>query len=146
MIPHIYPPTYRVWAILAIAVMLGWTTTAWGDAPYVLSVEQLKRALDKARSPKDKGFILVDVRTPEEHQSGYIPGTDFNIDFREIQERHRELGAKPDDHIVVYCQSGHRSNIAANILVDLGYKYVYNVAGSMNAWQAAGYPVEYPKR
>ena len=47
-----------------------------------------------------------------------------------------------EDHLVVYCQSGHRSNIAAEPLADLGYRHVYNVAGSMNAWLAAGFPVE----
>jgi rhodanese-related sulfurtransferase len=93
-----------------------------------------------------KGFILVDVRSVEEHATGFIPGTDFNIDFREMKSRHRELGAQLDQHIVVYCQSGHRSNIAAETLADLGYKHVYNVSGSMNAWQEAGFPVETPKR
>jgi rhodanese-related sulfurtransferase len=47
-----------------------------------------------------------------------------------------------EDHLVVYCQSGHRSNIAAETLADLGYRHVYNVTGSMNAWLAAGFPVE----
>jgi rhodanese-related sulfurtransferase len=78
--------------------------------------------------------------------SGFIPGTDMNIDFREIQQRHRELRANLEDHIVVYCQSGHRSNSAAETLTTLGYKHVYNVVGSMNAWESAGFPLEYPKR
>ena len=108
---------------------------------YVLSVQQLRAGLAKAPSPKQKGFILIDVRSPEEHMTGEIPGTDLNIDFREIKSRHRELGAQLDDHIVVYCQSGHRSNIAAETLADLGYTHVYNVSGSMNAWTEAGYPV-----
>ena len=47
-----------------------------------------------------------------------------------------------EDQLVVYCQSGHRSNIAAETLADLGYRHVYNVTGSMNAWLAAGFPVE----
>jgi rhodanese-related sulfurtransferase len=51
-----------------------------------------------------------------------------------------------DDHIVVYCQSGRRSNIAAETLADLGYRHVYNVSGSMNAWLAAGFPVESGRR
>jgi len=102
--------------------------------------------MEKAPGPTQKGFFLVDVRSPEEHISGFIPGTDTNIDFREIQFRHQEIGAKLDDHIVVYCQSGQRSNIAAETLADLGYKHVYNVAGSMNAWQQAGYPVDFPRR
>jgi rhodanese-related sulfurtransferase len=108
---------------------------------YLLTVQQLRAGLMKAPSPKQKGFVLVDVRSAEEHLSGEIPGTDLNIDFRQIKARHRELGAQLDDHIVVYCQSGRRSNIAAETLADLGYTHVYNVNGSMNAWMEAGYPV-----
>jgi rhodanese-related sulfurtransferase len=117
---------------------------------FLLTVQQLKAGLDKAvgkgTSPAAKGFFLVDVRTPEEHVSGVIPGTDLNIEYREIKFRHREIGAKPDDHIVVYCQGGQRSNIAAETLADLGYTHVYNVRGSMNAWLAAGYAVDSPGR
>jgi rhodanese-related sulfurtransferase len=108
---------------------------------YLLTVQQLRAGLMKAPSVSQKGFVLIDVRSLEEHLSGQIPGTDLNIDFREIKARHREIGAKPGDHIVVYCQSGHRSNIAAETLADLGYTNVYNVSGSMNAWMEAGYPV-----
>lgn len=113
---------------------------------YVLSVQELNRGLEKAPSLQQKGFILVDVRTGDEHMTGFIPGTDHNIDFREMGRRHVEIGAKLDDHIVVYCQSGHRSNIAAETLAGLGYQHVYNVAGSMNAWTEAGYPVDSPQR
>jgi rhodanese-related sulfurtransferase len=112
--------------------------------PYLLTVQQLKVSLDKASQPNQKGFVLVDVRSPEEHQGGFIPGTDFNIDFREIQNRHQELHVELDSHIVVYCQSGHRSNIAANTLMSVGYTNVYNVEGSMNAWEGAQYPIEQP--
>ena len=108
---------------------------------YLLSVQQLRAGLTKAPSMAQKGFVLIDVRSPEEHAGGFIPGTDFNIDFREIKTRHREIGVQMDEHIVVYCQSGHRSNIAAETLADLGYTHVYNVNGSMNAWVAAGFPV-----
>ena len=113
---------------------------------YVLTVQELNQGLQKARSLQQKGFFLVDVRTGEEHMTGFIPGTDHNIDFREIGRRHVEIGARPDEHIVVYCQSGHRSNIAAETLAGLGYQYVYNVAGSMNAWTEAGYPVDFSRR
>ncbi len=112
---------------------------------YLISVSQLRAGLQKASTPTQKGFFLIDVRSPEEHAGGFIPGTDKNIDFREIKARHKEIGATVDQHIVVYCQSGHRSNIAAETLADLGYKYVYNVTGSMNAWTAAGYPVDTPR-
>lgn len=113
--------------------------------PYLLTVQQLKASMDKASQPIHKGFVLIDVRSPEEHQGGFIPGTDFNIDFREIQNRHQEVHAERDSHVVVYCQSGHRSNIAAETLMRLGYKNVYNVEGSMNAWEEANYPIEHPR-
>ena len=109
---------------------------------YLLTVQQLRAVLTKAPSMSQKGFILIDVRSAEEHAAGFIPGTDLNIDFREIKARHRDIGAQLEDHVVVYCQSGHRSNIAAETLADLGYRHVYNVTGSMNAWLAAGFPVE----
>ena len=109
---------------------------------YLLTVHQLKAGLTKAPSNAEKGFVLIDVRSPEEHLQGFIPGTDFNIDFREMKTRHHEISAQLEDHIVVYCQSGHRSNIAAEMLADLGYTHVYNVTGSMTAWLAAGFPVE----
>jgi len=113
---------------------------------YLLSVQQLRAGLTKAPSMSQKGFILIDVRSVEEHAAGFIPGTDLNIEFREIQARHREIGAQLEDHVVVYCQSGHRSNIAAETLADLGYRHVYNVTGSMNAWLAAGFPIESGRR
>lgn len=128
-----------------LAAGLMWGERAWSYHSYLLTVQQLQSGLSKAPSPDKKGFVLIDVRSPSEHESGAIPGTDLNIDFREIQARHREIGAQLDDHIVVYCQSGRRSNIAAETLSDLGYRHVYNVAGSMNAWIEAGYPVERPR-
>jgi phage shock protein E len=113
---------------------------------YMLTVQQLRAGLTKAPSMPQKGFTLIDVRSAEEHATGFIPGTDLNIDFRDIKARHRDIGAQLEDHVVVYCQSGHRSNIAAETLADLGYRHVYNVSGSMNAWLAAGFPVESGRR
>jgi phage shock protein E len=124
----------------AVGVVLSSGVSAYHS--YLLTVAQLRAGLEKASSPGTKGFYLIDVRSPEEHAEGVIPGTDMNIEFKEIRARHREIGARLDDHIVVYCQSGHRSNIAAEVLADLGYRHVYNVSGSMNAWVSAGYPVQ----
>ena len=135
-----------LWTIAILVSGLVFSEAAWCYHSYLLSVQQLYAGLTKSPSFREKGFVLIDVRTVEEHAGGYIPGTDFNIDFREMQTRHREIGANQNDHIVVYCQSGHRSNIAAEALADLGYRNVYNVDGSMNAWVEAGYPVETARR
>jgi phage shock protein E len=128
--------------LLGSVLLLGTMSTVSAYHSYLLTVQQLRAGLTKAPSMGQKGFVLIDVRSPEEHGQGFIPGTDFNIDFREIKTRHREIGVQSHAHIVVYCQSGHRSNIAAETLADLGYSHVYNVSGSMNAWLEAGFPID----
>jgi len=92
--------------ILAVAAAGLWVGTVSASHVRQLSVQEVKAALDKAPSLREKGFVLVDVRTVEEHDTGAIPGTDLNIEFREMAQRHGEIGAGLDDHIVVYCQSG----------------------------------------
>lgn len=135
------PSTVAACVGLALAlVLVGSSVSAYHS--YLLTVQQLHAGLSRAATPATKGFFLIDVRSPQEYFTGVIPGTDRNIEYREIKARHREIGAKPDDHIVVYCQSGRRSNIAAETLADLGYQHVYNVDGSMSAWVEAGYPVQ----
>lgn len=140
--------TTRLLASLALGIAL----IAGGSQPvsayhsYVISVHKLKTTLEKAPDHLNKGFFLIDVRSPQEHAGGVIPGTDRNIEFSQMKTRHREIGAQPNEHIVVYCQSGHRSNIAAETLADLGYKHVYNVQGSMNAWLEAGYEIQPAQR
>lgn len=139
--------TFRTgtWFGLALLFLVG-SGPVLAYHSYLLTVQQLKAGLSKAATPSSKGFFLIDVRSPEESATGVIPGTDLNIEYTQIKTRHREIGAKPNDHIVVYCQSGHRSNIAAETLADLGYTHVYNVAGSMNAWLDAGYQIAPPGR
>jgi len=127
--------------LVLMLLIAGLTTVVSAHHSYLLSVQQLRAGINKAPSMAQKGFVLIDVRSPEEHAAGFIPGTDLNIDFREVKTRHREIGVPLDEHVVVYCQSGRRSNIAAETLADLGYTHVYNVQGSMNAWVEAGYPV-----
>jgi len=136
--------TLRWLAYLGVLVLAGAGVMAGPAAASharQLSVQEVKGAIDKAPSLREKGFILVDVRSVEEHDTGAIPGTDANIEFREMAQRHKEIGAGPDDHIVVYCQSGKRSNIAADTLTELGYRNVYNIRGSVNAWMQAGFPL-----
>jgi rhodanese-related sulfurtransferase len=140
------PRRFAVCFGFGLALLLWGHTGVSAYHSYLLTVQQLKAGLTKTAGAGPKGFFLVDVRSSEEHASGVIPGTDLNIEYRDMKVRHREIGARPDDHIVVYCQSGKRSNIAAETLADLGYTHVYNVQGSMDAWIAAGYPVQPVRR
>ncbi|MDP3599170.1 MAG: rhodanese-like domain-containing protein, partial [Nitrospirota bacterium] len=105
--------TMRIFITLASLLLLTTVTISGVSAyhSYLLTVQQLRAGLTKGSSMSQKGFILIDVRSTDEHAAGFIPGTDANIDFKEIKARHREIGAQLEDHLVVYCQSGQRSNI-----------------------------------
>ena len=83
--------------------------------------------------------LLLDVRTAEEYARGHIPGA-VNIPHTELKERLAEVG-KSDHGVVVYCRSGRRAGIAAEILLGAGID-VGHLEGDMLAWQEAGLPVE----
>jgi hydroxyacylglutathione hydrolase len=52
------------------------------------------------------------------------------------------LDALPRDReVVLQCQSGTRSVIAASVLAARGFRNIVDLAGGMNAWKAGGYPV-----
>ncbi|HYV96847.1 MAG TPA: rhodanese-like domain-containing protein [Gemmatimonadaceae bacterium] len=83
------------------------------------------------------GEPVIDVRNSSERAMGYIPGAK-HVPFTELASRASELrGGSP---ILVTCQSGARSLIAASMLNHLGIAAVD--AGGIDAWERAGGPVE----
>lgn len=82
---------------------------------------------------------LVDVRTEEERRAGRIPGDAAHIPFDELAPRASELDqGRP---VVFYCHSGGRSLAAADAFAASGFEAA-SLAGGIEAWQAAGKPVE----
>jgi rhodanese-related sulfurtransferase len=88
-----------------------------------ISAEEAKKLLDN-----EKGIILLDVRTREEHDAERIAGS-MLIPYDRLEEESASSLPDKDAAIVVYCRSGRRSAIAADILVKLGYKKVYDMGG-----------------
>ena len=81
---------------------------------------------------KDNGHIVVDVRSREEYDAGHIPGA--------ILIPNETIGTKQPDQlpdlsqiILLYCRSGNRSKQAAQKLVAMGYKNVFDFGG-INSW------------
>jgi len=85
---------------------------------------------------------LIDVRTPEEYNHGYIAGA-MNIDWKSDEfadDAVRMLDrSKP---IAVYCKAGRRSHAAAGKLYKMGYKDIVELKGGFEAWQAAGKTIQ----
>ena len=87
---------------------------------------------------EDEDVFLLDVRTQEEYEEGYIEGATL-IPVSDLADRLDEVPM--DKKIVIYCRSGNRSMTAADILISSGYAAVYNVQGGIIAWDSAGLPV-----
>ncbi len=84
---------------------------------------------------------LLDVRTAEEFAQGHIPGAQ-NIDFLGSNFAEEIKKLDPQQHYVVYCASGNRSQKATQQMSDLGFTQVQNVLGGFQAWQSQNLPVE----
>jgi phage shock protein E len=84
----------------------------------------------EARLLVEKGALLLDVRSPEEFQSGHLQGA-VNIPVQELDARMGEVGPK-ERAVVVYCRSGMRSGRAAELLKRAGYDV--RDLGAMSRW------------
>lgn len=94
---------------------------------------------DTHRAVSDGGAVLLDVREPWEHEQQRIPGAVL-IPMRDVPKRLDEI---PDDRdVYVHCKMGGRSARVVDFLRSRGRTRVSNVAGGLDAWVAAGLPVE----
>ena len=77
--------------------------------------------------------LILDVRTPYEYLTGNIERS-VNIDImnNEFNEKVKELDKNA--HVLVYCRSGARSQIACEKISNLGFNHVYNLSGGYNKW------------
>jgi phage shock protein E len=74
--------------------------------------------------------VVVDVRTPEEFAQGHLKGAlNINVQAPDFQDQIQALGLNPDQPIYLYCRSGRRSQRAAEILHEMGFRQLYNIGG-----------------
>lgn len=84
----------------------------------------------QARLQRGERLHILDVREPEEWESGHIKDAK-HIPLGFIGERHKELDSGLET--IVVCRSGNRSGLACELLESLGYKVV-NMTGGMSQW------------
>lgn len=82
----------------------------------------------KEMMDNDNSLIILDVRTEEEYITGHIENA-LLLPYTEISDQVETVITDKNTIILIYCRSGRRSLIAANSLIDLGYKNVYDFGG-----------------
>jgi rhodanese-related sulfurtransferase/transcriptional regulator with XRE-family HTH domain len=86
---------------------------------------------------------VIDVREPDELASGFVIGA-RNVPLATLKADPRR--AMPRDNVMLVCARGMRSATAAALAESLGYARVHHLDGGMQAWIAAGLPVDRPKQ
>ena len=98
--------------------------------------------MSTAEPPTAAGLRVLDVRRDDEWQDGHIAGALHRFAGEIV--RGADIPATGGDNqggeLALICGSGYRSSVAASVLQARGYTNLVNVAGGMEAWQAAGLP------
>jgi rhodanese-related sulfurtransferase len=81
-------------------------------------------------------IVLVDVREQNEWNLGHIPGAIYI--GRGVLESSVEQRIPREARVVLYCQSGNRSALAGQTMLELGYANVMSLAGGWRDWVGSG--------
>ncbi|HEY2669472.1 MAG TPA: rhodanese-like domain-containing protein [Rugosimonospora sp.] len=102
----------------------------------------------RAAAARDGGALLVDIRpATQRNASGVIPGAlviERNVlewRFDPASDARLPVADRYDLRVIVYCQEGYTSSLAAAALQDLGLFLATDLDGGIVAWQRAGLPV-----
>ena len=121
-------------ALIASVALAGEPTT---PATKVTSMTQEQLLEHQAKHPQH--LFVLDVRTPAEYAEGHVPGA-VNVPHDQVVSRLAEI--PKDKDVVLYCRSGRRAGLAADVLAAHGYSRLSHLEGDMQAWTEAGRPVQ----
>ena len=91
---------------------------------------------------QDTDYILVDVRTAEEYESGHIQDA-VNFNFHSESFQNDILSLDKSASIVLYCRTQNRSTKTANYLKENGYKEINVLEGGITSWVKNGNDLVY---
>lgn len=123
-----YPKIYNYFIdmkVILIILMLFMSSCNKNSEVKTVTTVSAEKAIEIMND--SEGFVIVDVRTIEEYESGHIENA-INIPVETIEDRPAQLDDL-DQLILVYCRSGRRSLEATNKLVQLGYTNVIDFGG-----------------
>jgi len=108
---------------------------ASAQVPFVSMAELAERV-----NRNDLGLILLDVREKEEFSKGHIPGA-RHLPRGQLELRVNTELPDPTQRILVACEFGRISTLAAATLRELGYTKAAALDGGIKAWRESGLPM-----
>jgi glyoxylase-like metal-dependent hydrolase (beta-lactamase superfamily II)/rhodanese-related sulfurtransferase len=108
---------------------------AGSRVPFV-SMDELAERVKK----DDLGLILLDVREKDAFAAGHIPGAQ-HLPRGQLELRVNKELPDPTQRILVCCEFGHISTLAAATLRELGYTQAAALDGGIKAWREGGLPL-----
>jgi rhodanese-related sulfurtransferase len=130
----------------------GWFRDVTNDrqrAPYRGPRTPRPRGAPRPLAAVEHGAVIIDIRSETQRQTdGVIPGALFYE--RNVLEWRIDpasgysdpvLGGDLDRHLILVCNEGFQSSLAAGTLRDLGFSRATDLVGGFQAWKAAGLPV-----
>jgi hydroxyacylglutathione hydrolase len=134
-------PAQRALARIGLDRLVGFLpgVAAWRAAGRRLAQVPALLPADAHRWISEREALLLDVRAQSEYEALHIGGA---IHIHGGMLRDRAALVPKDRPVILYCQSGGRSAIAASTLKALGYEQVHNLEGGLEGWLLERLPVE----
>ena len=132
--------------LLAVAFLIYLAAKWWQRERFIWQLRMDRVSVDELRDMMDRGKVgkVIDVRSPiSQAATGKIPGA-VTVDFKNL--RVDLLAIAPESEVIVYCACPNEYTAAkvAKALIQHGFKNVRPLFGGIEAWIAAGHPVEQP--
>jgi sulfur-carrier protein adenylyltransferase/sulfurtransferase len=93
-----------------------------------------------AMQGRGEPMVIIDCREANEWNLGHVPRAVFMP--RGVLESNVERAARRDQKVIIYCASGNRSALAADVLMQMGYADVASMSRGIRGWVEEGGELE----
>ncbi len=134
--------TLTAFGIILSVIFLGFillSPTVKSDQQFTaVSPEEASALIEKHKGDSD--FVILDIRTPGEYQSGHIENS-IMIDFysKTFSEEVNRLDKR--NTYLIHCRSGNRSTRSMELFKKLKFQKIYHLSPGINGWKSEGLPV-----
>lgn len=129
--PHLFNPTSNVTRAEAASVLVKMLDSTKRNPRLneeKNSVTYLSPVQARELLSEHKTAVLLDVRSREAYNEGHLTGS-RSLPLESIHQDSNQVSPTKDTPVVLYCQKGYRSRLAAEFLIEEGYTHIYTIPG-----------------